>query len=409
MRRRLLISTALIAVAAVLLLGVPLGVVGGRLLTASAQSRLEREADRAAARLAGLRDAGRRVDAAALAGVAGPGHRLEVRLADGQVVVGGDAVDGQGFRVAADGPAGFRDVVVVAPRAERTERLGTVWLAVALLSLVAVLAAVVLALVQARRLARPLERLAHRAAGVGHPGYAGATSDSGVSEIDAVDGALAAADARISDLLRAEREFSANASHQLRGPLTGLQLRLEELAGLAGGDGEIDAEVAAAQAQADRLMETIEHLEQLARRHETAPEVADLADVAGRHAATTWTPRFAAAGRELVVAAARPAPVELAAEAIRQVVDVLLQNALTHGAGESTLRVVAGAAWSRLLVEDDGAGVPSGDRELVFRRHHSPAGGTGVGLGLARDLVRRGGGELSLNGGARFEAVLPAA
>jgi signal transduction histidine kinase len=409
-RRRLLVSTVLIALAAVLLLGVPLGVVGGRLLAESARSRLEREADRSAARLAQLRDAGRPIDAAALRAVAAPGHGLDVRLADGRVVVGGERIPAtQGFRVAADGSAGFRSVFVVAPREERTERLGTVWLAVALLSFVAVVAAVVLALVQARRLAWPLERLAGRAAGVGHPGFAPSPARSGMVEIDAVERALAGADERITDLLGAEREFSANVSHQLRGPLTGLRLRLEELARLAGETPELGEEVAAAQVQADRLMETIHHLEQLARHREAVTAAADLAQVARAHAAPTWTPRFTAAGRTLIVRAPGHAPVGLAEEAIRQVIDVLLENSLTHGAGETVLTVTQEQDWSRLVVDDDGPGVPVGDRELVFRRRHSSAGGSGVGLALARDLARRGGGELSLQGGARFEAVLPVA
>jgi len=406
MRRRLLVSTALIAAAAVLLLGVPLGIVGTRLLQQSATQRLEREADRAATRLAEQRAEGRPIDAALLTEVAAPGHRLEVTLRSGRVVSGGDPVAGRGQRVAADGPAGFRRVVAIAPGNESAERLGTVWLAVGLLSLMAVLAAIVLALVQARRLARPLERLAGRAAGVGHPGFAAQHRLSGVPEVDAVEQALTGADARIGDLLRAEREFSANASHQLRSPLTGLRLRLEEIGGLAG-DGPIAEEAAAAQGQADRLMETIEHLEAVGRRREAAGASADLAAVAAEQV-EVWRPRFDAAHRLLAVHVPDEAPVALAAEAIRQLVDVLLDNALEHGAGATALSVATGPGWSRLAVEDEGPGVADAARELVFLRGHSAAGGSGVGLALARDLVRRGGGELSVRRGARFEAVLPA-
>ncbi|UGS36983.1 ATP-binding protein [Capillimicrobium parvum] len=409
MRRRLVLSTALIAVAAVLLLGVPLGVVGTQLLRQSANQRLEREADRAATRLAAERAAGRRIDAALLAEVAAPGHRLEVTLRNGRVVSGGDRIDDGGFRVPADGNAGFRRVVAVAPGDESTERVGTVWLAVGLLSLLAVVAAVVLALVQARRLARPFERLAGRAAGVGHPGFATEHEISGVPEVDAVEQALTSADARIADLLRAEREFSANASHQLRSPLTGLRLRLEEINVLAD-DGPIAQEAAAAQGQADRLMDTIEHLEAVGRRREAAGAgpVADLAGIVDEQARAVWRPRFDAARRALVVHVPDEAPVGLAPEAIRQIADVLLDNALAHGDGATSVSVTTGPSWSRLAVEDEGSGVADADRDLVFLRGHSAAGGSGVGLALARDLVRRGGGELSVRHGSRFEAVLPA-
>jgi signal transduction histidine kinase len=408
MRHRLLLSTVSIVVVAVLLLGVPLGVVGGRLIATSAKSRLEREADRAAVRLAAVRDAGRPIDAAAVAAVAAPGHLLLVRRRDGRLIRGGDEPGARSFRVAADGPAGFRSVVVVAPADERTEHRAAVWLAVAVVSVVALAVAIGLALLQARRLSRPLEDLSHRAGGIGHPGYARARSASGVAEVDAVAAALDDADARIADLLRAEREFSANVSHQLRGPLTGLRLRLEELALLAADDAPVDAEVAAALEQADRLMDTIRHLEGVARGREQAGPPVDLGALVAEHVAQLWQPRFAGAGRRLV-AQTVPAPVTFPAEAARQVLDVLVDNALAHGAGATTVAVSADGAWCRLAVQDDGPGVADADRERVFARGHSAAGGSGVGLALARDLVRRGGGELRLTGRSRFEAVLPRA
>jgi signal transduction histidine kinase len=407
MRRRTLLSTVLIAVTAVLLLGVPLGVVGTRLMTASATSRLEREADRAATRLAALRKAGQSVDAAAVASVAAPGHRLEVRLADGTILAGGDPVD-HGFRVAADGPGVFRSVVVIAPADERSEHQTAVWLAVAILSSLAITVAVVLALLQARRLSRPLETVARRAAGIGRPGFAHPPADSGVAEVDAVDRALIDADARIADLLRAEREFSANVSHQLRGPVTGLRLRLEEIALLGADAPDLEAEAQAALGQADRLMETISHVEALARGLEQTGPPVDLAAVA-RDQAETWRARFAAAGRGLTVAAAAAAEVTLPEEALRQIVDVLLDNALAHGAGTADVRVARVGGWCRLVVQDAGAGVPEAERARVFERGHSRGEGSGVGLSLARDLARRGGGELRLTGPARFEALLPEA
>lgn len=407
MRRRLLLSTVLIAVAAVVLLGVPLGIVGTRLLTESATSRLEREADRAATRLAAERNAGQAIDAAAVADVAAPGHRLEVRRADGAVISGGDPVS-DGVRVAADGPGGFRSVVVIAPADERSEHQAGVWLAVAILSLLALVVAVALALLQARRLSRPLETVARRAAGIGQPGFARPSPASGVAEVDAVQRALNDADARISELLRAEREFSANVSHQLRGPVTGLRLRLEEISLLGAGSPAVAAEAEAALAQADRLMETISHVEALARGMEQVGPPVDLAALA-REQAELWRPRFATAGRQLTVQATSDASVALPAEALRQIVDVLLDNALTHGDGEASLTVTRADGWCRLIVVDAGAGVPQADWGRVFDRGHTRGQGRGVGLALARDLVRRGGGELRLTGPSRFEALLPQA
>lgn len=409
MRRRLLVSTGLIALAAVLLLGVPLGIIGSRLLVQSATGRLEREADRAAARVAEARSRGEALDGALLATLAAPGHRLEAIGPGGRTVSGGDRVPGPRVRVRAGNVTGGVRVTVIAPANERTERIGAVWLAVAVLSLIAIAAAVGLALVQARRLAAPLERLARRATAVGHAGFDRRPAPTGVEEIDAVEHALVEADERIAALLQREREFSANASHQLRSPLTGLRMRVEELQATAGSPAARD-EAGAALGQVDRLLATIAELEALARAQESGDGTpADLPGVIRAHASAAWTGAFAAAGRSLRVAAPGRALVRLGDEPLRQLLDVLLDNALRHGAGATTVTVEVDGPWARLAVEDEGGGVPAGHEEGVFERRRSLGGGTGVGLALARELARRAGGELSLSRPARFVARLPVA
>jgi signal transduction histidine kinase len=302
--------------------------------------------------------------------------------------------------------AGTR-VTVVAPSSDRNAETGAVWLAVIVLSLVAVAVAVGLALVQGRRLARPLERLARQAGGIGGraPARAGA---SGIEEVDRVSDALADAGRRVADALRREREFSANASHQLRSPLTALRMRLEVLADTA--TGETREEATAALAQADRLMATIEQLERLAAGDRDGAPTTDLALLATKHAAVTWAARFAGHGRALTVAPHHGVAARMAPETARQVLDVLLDNALHHGDGPVRIELSQDERWARLAVQDGGPGVPEGDAERAFARRWSGAGGSGIGLALARDLVREAGGDLSLAaaGGARFEAVVPA-
>jgi signal transduction histidine kinase len=404
MRRRLLVSTTSIALAAVLLLGIPLGVIGSRLLTQSAEQRLEREADTAAARIAAARREGRPVDAALLAELADPGHRLELRLPDGRVVAGGARLDGRVVRVQA-GDARAR-VTVLAPAHERTERIGGVWLAVVVLSVAALVLAVGLGVLQGRRLAGPLEALARRTAALGSGPPARRASE--IAEIAAVEKALADAEERVAALLQREREYSANVSHQIRSPLTGLRMRLEELFALAASD-EARDEAAAAIVQVDRLLATIGELEAHARGHEGRPSTLDLAALAHDHVEHDWRERFARAGRTLAVEAPDAALVALEPGPGRQVVDILLDNALQHGGGATSLRIDAdGGAWARLAVEDAGAGIPSGQEARIFERRHSLTGGSGVGLALARDLVRAAGGELSLarSSPPRFEVRL---
>jgi signal transduction histidine kinase len=408
-RRRLLVSTGLIAVVAVLVLGVPLGLVGTRLLTQRAEARLEREADAAEVALARRLRAGKAVDAAAVAAEARDGNRLVVVLPDGRRIEAGADVGRAPLRAAA-ARAGAVSVTALAPRAERTDDVGGVWLAVIVLSLVAVGTAVGLALLQARRLAAPMERLAAGVGRVAEPGVSVEAHPTGIDELDAIGAALADADRRVEDVLRREREFTDNASHQLRTPLAGLRMRLEELRALATSE-EAASEADAALAQADRLMGTIEHLEALARGRDTESHATDLAQVVADHVAGEWAPRFAAAGRALSAAPADGVTARLAPEAARQVVDVLLDNALRHGAGATAVTVTAGGGWAQLRVRDEGPGVlPARAEELFERGVSSGNGGGGVGLAVARELVRREGGELALVRArpACFEAVVPA-
>ena len=403
MRRRLLSSTGLIALVAVLVLGVPLGAVGTRLLAQRVEQRLEREADDASVALERRLHEGLAVGPEDVARVAGAGHRLEVVLPSGRRVAAGADVGTDPIRVRGSGAL---TVVALAPSSERVEDTGGVWLAVILLSLAAVAAAIGLALLQARKLAGPMERLARRAGRVGR-GDAGAAVPSGLAEVDRIAAALDAADARIAELLRREREFTSNASHQLRGPLTGLRMRLEELQEIAGGAAE-RAEAAAALEQADRLQAVIEHLELLARGRGGDVERIDLAALTAEHVARDWAARFAAAGRELSTTADGAVPAEVGEETVRQVLDVLLDNALHHGGGATAVAVAARGATGRIVVRDSGPGVDPEHAARLFDRHFSTGDG-GVGLAVARELVRREGGDLRLAAArpAVFEAVLP--
>jgi signal transduction histidine kinase len=406
-RRRLLVSTGLISLVAVLVLGVPLGVVGTTLSRQRVEARLEREADAAAVAIGRRLRAGRPVTAATVAAAAPAGDRLAVVLPDGRRIAGGAKV-GRGPLQAEAARSGGLDVTAFAPARERTDDVGGVWLAVTVLALIAGATAVGLALLQARRLAAPMERLAARVGRVAEPGVAVEAHPTGIAELDAIGAALADADRRVEDVLRREREFSDNASHQMRTPLAGLRMRLEELRALASSDAAA-AEADAALAQADRLMATIEHLEDLARGRADGTGTADLAHIVSHHVAAEWSPRFAAAGRTLTVSPPEHVPARLAPETARQVVDVLLDNALRHGGGATGVTVLAGDGWTRLRVHDDGPGVSSARAELLFERGFSSGEG-GVGLAVARDLVRRAGGELSLVQArpACFEAAVPA-
>jgi signal transduction histidine kinase len=392
-RARLLVSTVGIALAAVLVLGIPLGVVQARRERSTATSRLEREADAVAAAVDDRLEAHQPLDPIRLEQLVHQGHQVTVTVPGRPPTVVGASIEGGALRVPSGASQRAR-VIAAAPMSELSERQRHVWLVVSALSAAGILAAVLLALVQGRRLARPLERLARTSSRLGTGDFSARAAHSRVPEIDAVAQALDASAVRIARLIGREREFSANVSHQLRTPLTGLRLRLEELGGLEDPD-EIAQEVERALDQTDRLERTIREL--LVASRGAGRDVRSLAlhELIGEHVAG-WRPIFAKAGRRVVVAASSQVTALASAGAVGQALDVLLENALRHGAGTVTVALESLDDDVRIVVLDEGSGIPDEARAAIFERGSSLAGGTGVGLSLARALVEADGGQLVL-------------
>ena len=102
-------------------------------------------------------------------------------------------------------------------------------------------------------------------------------------------------------------------------------------------------------------------------------------------------------------------PVHVSPGAIGQVLDVLLDNALRHGAGNTSVSVTDDGRRATVAVEDEGPGVAADVRDAIFDRGASETGGTGIGLHLAKVLTVAEGGGLRLARPVppRFELVLP--
>jgi signal transduction histidine kinase len=241
---------------------------------------------------------------------------------------------------------------------------------------------------------------------LGRGDFSARAGRSGVPELDVVADALDASAARIAEMVAREREFSGNVSHQLRTPLTALRLRLEEVAAL---DDPVRRreEADLALAEADRLDATIGALLQHARGAPDDVAEIDLDAVVREHA-RHWERVYRAEGRRLVLdlglgggrAGASPA-------AAGQVLDVLLENALRHGAGTATVTTRPDGRHACMAVEDEGRGVPE-DAGDIFARGSSARAGSGIGLHLARTLATAYAGRLELARPAppRFELRL---
>ena len=389
MRRRLLASTLTIVVAILVLFGVPLGIVVDRAVHADAQSRLESEATRVAREL-GQPDAPAPTPEI-LDHAVPSGDRVMVIYPDKQIIQNrgriGDAIEA----TAPGGPAGST-IRVASPADTVDAQVQRALLALVLLGIAALSAAIGLALIQSRRLADPLARLARSATRLGDGDFSLATPRSGVPEIDAIASSLDRSAERVEELLRAERSFSEHASHQLRTALTGLQLRLEELAG--NDDPAVREEAEAALVQSARLLSTIEELLALARTGRAGNVTRfDLGDLVRQHVDDV-EPILTRTGRRAIVDA--PAPVEVVATlgAVGQALDILLSNAVRHGGGAVTATVAADERRAHVEIADEGPGLPGADGEVFVDR--GDGSGHGIGLALARTLVTTEGGTISL-------------
>ena len=229
---------------------------------------------------------------------------------------------------------------------------------------------------------------------------------AGVREVDDVAGALDVSADRLETIVSRERAFSADASHQLRTPLAALRLELEaiELRGAT------VLEVPAALAQVDRLQDTIDTLLTVAR---DGPRVTASTPLRGLldDAEARWRGPLAVQGRPLRIRTdSHKIAVRASASVLREIIDVLLDNALRHGAGAVEVRARAIGDSAALDVSDEGAG-PALDPDAVFERRAGTSSGHGIGLALAKSLAHAEGGRLALTrtAPAAFTLLLPGA
>lgn len=287
-------------------------------------------------------------------------------------------------------------------------------LLVGIAALVAVLAGALAASALGTRLARPLERLASSARRLGEGDFSERAPRSGLPEPDGIAVALDVTADRLGRAVRRGTAFAADASHQLRTPLTALRLQLETAAvGLDGDDPRGEA-IAGALAEVDRLSTTIDELVELTGL-DGVEELVDLAELVAERGAA-WRRHAAERGRRVVVSVDGPVHARVRPAAVAQALDVLVDNALRHGEGDVTLVLCAAGddgGSARIEVHDQGPGLPD-DLDVLGDRHDRGAVPThgGRGLLLARDLVEGEGGRVAPRpaaDGGRVAIVVPTA
>jgi signal transduction histidine kinase len=289
-------------------------------------------------------------------------------------------------------------------------RIRSQWIDLAVFGAGVLVVATVLGALLARSLTRPLEGIEAAVSAVG----AGRLSERaptarGPAELKGLGKTVNEMADRLEELVHTQRAFLADASHQLRTPLTALRLRLEFLDETL--NTEQQADLAQALGETDRLSRLVDGLLTLARAEGTRPnrESIDIG-AALTERVEAWSalaeerhvmlasspPRSAGVQCPVLAALACPGHVE-------QVLDNLLANALeaTPAGGSVSLRAARTGDGIEIHVVDDGPGMSPDDRARAFdrfwRREGAPHGGSGLGLAIVAQLARMSGGTAWLN------------
>ena len=338
--------------------------------------------------------------------------RGEVRRADESYAEAADAVSPQGPVVLLSSSLhnDLQSVSVVQRR---------VIIAGALATLFAIVLGYTLATLFARRIKR-LEAAAERIAG---GRFDEPVVDPAPDELGQLARAFERMRLQLASLDRARREFIANASHELRTPLFSLGGFLELLS-----SEELDAETRAeflneTRKQVSRLQKLATDLLDLTRldagKFVVERESIDFA-VIGELLAAEFQPRAAVVRHELALDIDGPAPAVGDEERVLQIGRVLIDNALVHTPPGTKVRIVAKndnsrEGTARLVVIDDGPGIPGEAQEDIFERFYrlvgTVASGSGLGLAIARELAGLMGGRIELEsraGRTAFALVLSA-
>lgn len=307
-------------------------------------------------------------------------------------------------------------VRLTVPSAEVDSRVRRYWLVLVGIAAVVMAAVAGVGWLLARSVSSPLADLEEVADRIGGGDLqARAPEDAGPGEVRALARRLNESTARLDAILSAQRDFVAEASHQLRTPLTGLRLRLENLEGEVPPGGARGLQ--AAMDEVDRMSRLVDGLLALARADagDAPREEVDVAAVcADRHAA--WEPLAHEEGRTMSV----DVPPGLRAVAVpgglEQILDNLIDNALRVAPAGTAVEIAArpGPDGVTVSVSDRGPGLDPAARAAAFERFwttNAAQGGTGLGLAVVARLAEAGGGSARLapreGGGLRAEVTLP--
>jgi len=305
-------------------------------------------------------------------------------------------------------------VRITYPTTEVDRRVTSNWLLLAAVAAVVLAAATLASFLIARSVSRPLRTLQHTASTLADGQLsARAGVDAGPPEVRAVAATFNTMAARLEQLVASQQAFAADASHQLRTPLTALRLRLENLEPALASDAAAD--LAAAIDETNRLGRLVDGLLTLARTESAHAELVavDAAD-ALRNRHDSWRPVTDDRDITLRLDLEAVPPVAAAPGVIDQALDNLIANAIDAAPAGSTITLTARHAdgMVELHVTDQGPGMTEAQRRRAFDRFWRAGttdhDGFGLGLPIVQRLITACGGTVDLRDapGGGLDAVI---
>lgn len=306
------------------------------------------------------------------------------------------------------------------PAGEVDARIRRYWLVLVGIAGIVLAAVAAVGWLLARSVASPLEELGAAAERIGEGDLSTrAPDDAGPAEVRALARRLNESTQRLERILDAQQAFVADASHQLRTPLTGLRLRLENLEGHVAAEGA--GGLQAAVGEVDRLSRLVDGLLALARADagggDASVAVVDVSAICADRCAA-WEPLVLDEGLRMECGAGSGIHARAVRGALEQILDNLIDNALRVAPPGTavTVGVEAAAGTVAVTVSDEGPGMDEAARSAAFERFwttNAGQGGTGLGLAVVARLARASGGTARLDprpgGGLVATVTLPAA
>lgn len=384
------------------LMGLPGAFFASASVWASEQRSLEVQSQLIVHSIDRRRAAGEDTDATVLASLVseqaksrGGALAYRIKIPDTNLVTGGSAISGRTVTAVASSPSGV-SVQLTSSASGALRRIA--WVCALFGGGMALSMAIgwLMARSLSCDLSAPLIYLAAQAEQIGSGGVRARMESSGIEEIDLVSEELARTGERMAGRLAAERQAAADASHQLRTPLTALSMRLEEIE-LISSEEDVRAEARTCLEQVERMTNVVTELLDVSKRSSGQTEAIHILEVFNT-AREEWEDQFEAAGRSLIFLDEAERPILADAGKLGQVLATLIENSLRYGDGATRVWAHAGSSKRGVVIEvsDEGEGIDESLAPDIFEKGVSGHGSTGIGLALAHDLAQAMGGRLEL-------------